>query len=107
MEEAMPKYLFIVRATVADSARRTAFDAWYTEEHLPDAAKAFGAEKAWRGWSETDPSAHVAYYQLADRAALDRATAPDVLKRLADEFDNAWPGVPPRSREIMTMVQEI
>ena len=49
---------FIVRATISDSTKRAAFDDWYRKEHLPDAVKAFGAEKAWRFWSETDPAAH-------------------------------------------------
>jgi len=102
----MPKCLFVVRATVADSAKRAAFDAWYRHEHLPDAAKSFGAQKAWRCWSETDPAVHIAYYQFADRAALDRATAPEAIKRLVEDFDRAWFGVP-RSREIMTIVEEI
>ena len=101
----MPKCLFIVRATVADIGKRAAFDAWYRDEHLPDAAKSFAAEKAWRCWSESDPAVHVAFYQFADRAALDRGTAPDVIKRLVADFDKAWAGVP-RSREIMTIVQE-
>jgi hypothetical protein len=102
----MPKCLFVVRATVADPAKRTAFDAWYKNEHLPDAAKSFGAQKAWRCWSETDPAVHVAYYQFADRTALDRGAAPEVLRRLTADFDKAWPGVP-RSREIKTIVDEI
>ena len=102
----MPKCLFVVRATVADPAKRAPFDAWYDNDHLPDAAKSFNARKAWRCWSDTDPAVHVAYYQFADRAALDRGTAPDVIKRLVADFDKAWPGVP-RSREIMTIVQEI
>ena len=102
----MPKCLFIVRATVVDAAKRAAFDAWYRDEHLPDAKKSFAAEKAWRCWSETDPAAHVAYYLFADRAALDRATAPDAIKRLVADFDKAWAGVP-RTREIMTMAEEI
>ena len=101
----MPNCLFVVRASVADPAQRTAFDAWYRNEHLPDAAKSFAAEKAWRCWSDTDPAVHVAFYQFADRAALDRATAPEAIKRLVADFDKAWPGVP-RSREIMTIVQE-
>ena len=105
MEEAVPKCLFIVRATVADAAKRAAFDAWYRDEHLPDAAKSFAAEKAWRGWSETDPAVHAAFYQFADRVALDCATAPAAIKRLVADFDKAWAGVP-RSREIMTIVQE-
>ena len=100
----MPKCLFIVRATVADPAKRAAFDTWYKQEHLPDAAKSFAAEKAWRCWSETDPAVHVAFYQFADRAALDRAIAPDAIKRLVADFDKAWSGIP-RSREIMTICE--
>jgi len=34
----MPTF-FIVRATVTDSAKRAAFDAWYSREHLPGAVK--------------------------------------------------------------------
>jgi len=44
----MPAAFFVVRATVADPAKRKAFDEWYRREHLPDAVKAFGVEKAWR-----------------------------------------------------------
>jgi hypothetical protein len=52
MEESkMPTAFFIVRATVSDSAKRKAFDAWYSREHLPDAVKSFGVTKAWRFWS--------------------------------------------------------
>ena len=42
----MAKALFVVRATVTDASKRAAFDAWYSREHLPDAVKSFGAEKA-------------------------------------------------------------
>ena len=54
----MPAAFFVVRATVADPAKREAFGAWYSREHLPDAMKSFGAVKAWRYWSVTDPSLH-------------------------------------------------
>ena len=100
----MPSY-FIVRASVTDPAQRAAFDHWYAQEHLPDAAKSFGAQKAWRFWSETDPAVHQATYQFADRAALDHGTRGEVMRRLVADFDNAWPGVP-RTREIMTLAQE-
>jgi hypothetical protein len=52
----MPAAYFVVRATVSDPAKRAAFDRWYSKEHLPDAAKSFGIEKAWRFWSISDPS---------------------------------------------------
>jgi len=96
---------FIVRATIPDPAQRAAFDTWYAEEHLPDAVKSFGAQKAWRFWSESDPSVHQATYQFADRAALDHGTRPENMTRLVADFDKAWPAIK-RSREIMTLAQE-
>lgn len=101
----MPKCYFIVRAIVTDEAKRAAFDAWYQREHLPDAAKSFGAEKAWRFWSATDPGVHQATYQFTDRAALDRAMASDHNKRLVADFNRDWPDVK-RSREIMVLAEE-
>src|SRR3954464_13678331 len=102
----MPAALFIVRASIADAAMRPAFDDWYRNEHLPDALKSFGAQRAWRCWSKTDASVHVATYQFADYAALDRGTRPEVMRRLVADFDRDWPGIP-RTREIMTLVEEI
>ena len=43
-EGMMPAYL-VVRAVVAEADRRD-FDAWYRDEHLPDALKAFNAQDA-------------------------------------------------------------
>ena len=101
----MAAAFFVVRATVSDLAQRAAFDRWYAQEHLPDALKSFGAQKAWRFWSDTDPALHQAMYQFADRAALDHGTRPEVMKRLVADFDQAWPAIP-RTREIMTLAQE-
>src|SRR5215470_8632167 len=70
----MPAAYFVVRATVSDPGKRSAFDKWYQTEHLPDAARSFGAKKAWRFWSLSDPAVHQATYQFDDEAALDRAT---------------------------------
>jgi len=101
----MPKALFVVRATVADASKRAAFDAWYSREHLPDAAKSFGAEKAWRYWSLSDPALHHAIYQFADEAALDRATRGENIARLTADFIRDWPEVT-RTRELLLLAQE-
>jgi hypothetical protein len=101
----MPKTFFVVRATVADPAKRGAFDTWYSKEHLPDAVKTFGAEKAWRSWSVSDPAVHVASYQFADQAALERATNGDDMKRLVADFNRDWPGVT-RTREVFVLAEE-
>jgi hypothetical protein len=96
---------FVVRASVPDVGKRKAFDEWYSREHLPDAAKAFGVRKAWRFWSVNDPSLHEAMYEFPDRAALDRAMSGDALKTLTAEFDRCWPEVT-RKREILVLAEE-
>jgi acetate kinase len=101
----MPAAYFVVRATVADASRRAAFDRWYHSEHLPDAVKAFGADRAWRSWSVTDPAVHVASYQFVDQAALERAMNGNDMKRLVADFNRDWPDVT-RTREIFVLAEE-
>ena len=101
----MPAAIFVVRSTVADPAKRKAFDEWYHREHLPDAVKAFGVKKARRFWSVSDPSSHQATYEFPDQATLDRATSGEALKPLVSEFDRCWPEVT-RTREIFVLAEE-
>ena len=101
----MPHHFFVVRATVADPAKRAAFDTWYANEHMPDAVKTFGAEKAWRFWSVSDPAVHQATYQFPDKAALERATGGEEMKRLVADFNHDWPGIT-RTREILVLAEE-
>jgi hypothetical protein len=101
----MPLAYFVVRATVTDPAKRKAFDEWYSREHLPDAAKAFGVKKAWRFWSASDPALHVAMYEFADQAALDRAMNGEDLKRLIADFNRDWPDVT-RTREFLVLAEK-
>ena len=102
----MPGRKRTLQGPVADASKRAAFDDWYGKEHLPDAVKTFGAQRAWRCWSEADPAVHQATYQMADRAALDRAVNGEGMKRLVADFDKAWPGIP-RQREILRLVEEL
>jgi hypothetical protein len=101
----MPAAFFVVRATVSDPSRRRAFDAWYQNEHLPDAAKSFGVKKAWRFWSLSDPAIHQATYQFADEASLDCAMKGEDLKRLVADFNRDWPDVT-RTRETFVLAEE-
>src|SRR5258705_2672796 len=64
----MPAAFFVVRATVADPAKRKAFDEWYRREHLPDAVKAFGVEKAWRFLGASGSSPRQATFELVGQA---------------------------------------
>ena len=101
----MPAAFFVVRATVPDPTKREAFDRWYQNEHLPDAAKSFGAKKAWRFWSLTDPSIHQATYEFADEASLDRAMKGEDQKGLVDDFNRDWPEIK-RTRETLVLAEE-
>ena len=102
----MPAAFFVVRAMVPDIAVRESFDFWYSREHLPDAVKSFGAVKAWRYWSASDPSLHVAMYQFSDKAALDRAIEGPEMKRLIADFNRDWPDVT-RTREVLVLAEEL
>lgn len=101
----MSAAFFVVRATVTDPASRAAFDKWYENEHLPDAAKSFGVTKAWRFWSRSDPAVHQATYQFDDEASLERAIKGEDLKRLIADFNRDWPNVT-RTRETFVLAQE-
>lgn len=98
---------FIVRAQVADAALRKDFDRWYQDEHLPDAVKAFKAQRAWRGWSEVDASVHYAFYEFDDVARLRAIPGSETLKRLVAEFDRVWGDKVTRSRDIVEALQRL
>ena len=98
---------FMVRAQVVDPSVKDAFDKWYQDEHLPDAKKAFGAQRAWRGWSEVDASVHYAVYEFDDVARLRALPGSAVLKELVAEFDRAWGEKVVRSRDIVQVVQRV
>ena len=95
----MSAYL-VVRAVVAETDRRD-FDDWYRTEHLPDAIKAFAAQRGWRAWSRTDPSVHYAFYQFADVAAADSVNTSPAIRALVAEFDARWGTRVTRTREIL------
>ncbi|HEY7579292.1 MAG TPA: hypothetical protein VH855_17000 [Acetobacteraceae bacterium] len=99
----MPAYL-VVRAIVAE-ADRNDFDAWYRTEHLPDAIKAFKAERGWRAWSRSDPSVHYAFYQFPAVAAAQAITQSPAIRPLIAAFDDRWGNRVARTREIIEVVQ--
>lgn len=97
--------LFVVRAEVSDPADREAFDIWYRDVHLPNFARAFKADKAWRTWSRTNASVHVAYYEFESAALAQAVPQSLAIKPLIAEFDAAWGGRVTRTREIEEVVQ--
>ena len=92
----------VVCAEVSENDR-DAFDRWYAEEHLSDAKAAFGAVRAFRGWS--DDSAHLAFYECTALAAARAAIKSDALTALIAEVDRVWQGHIVRTRRIVDIVQ--
>ena len=97
----------IVRAEVGKGEDRDAFDRWYEKEHLPDAAKAFSALSAWRGWSEVDANVHYAFYEFPDLARAKAIADSDAIKALIAEFDATWQGRVTRTRDIVERQQQL
>ena len=97
----------IVRAEVAAPDDRPLFDHWYGTEHLPEAAAAFKAERAWRSWSRVEPSIHYAFYEFSDVDAALAALHSDAIKSLISKFDDVWRGRVTRTRDVVETVQRL
>jgi hypothetical protein len=102
----MPSAYLAVRAEVPE-AERARFDHWYETDHLPWALRAFGAQRAWRCWSRSDPAVHVAFYEFDSVTAAEAATRPEKIQPLVADFDRVWGDRVPRRRAILEMVQEL
>ena len=99
--------LLIVRAEVAVPSDRPLFEDWYGTEHLPEAAAAFEAERAWRSWSRVEPSVHYAFYEFGDVDAALAALHSDAIRSLVAKFDDAWRGRVTRTRDVVETVQSL
>lgn len=102
----MAKAYLAVRAEVPE-ADRAQFDHWYETDHLPWALRAFGASRAWRCWSRTEPGAHTAFYEFASVEAAEAVQTSDAMKPLVADFDRVWGNRVPRRRTVYEVVQEI
>ena len=102
----MSAYL-IVRAEVADEADRKPFDEWYENEHLPDAKREFNAVSASRGWSDVDPSIHIAFYEFATLDEARDLANSQTIAGFIKEFDRVWDTRVIRSREVVEIIQEL
>jgi hypothetical protein len=102
----MPKAYLAVRAEVPE-AERARFEQWYATDHLPWAMQVFEAKRAWRCWSKSDPSLHIAFYEFGSVEAAEATQSAEATKALVADFDRVWGGRVPRRREVLEMMQEI
>jgi hypothetical protein len=102
----MAKAYLAVRAEVPE-ADRAQFDQWYETDHLPWALRVFGARRAWRCWSRSEPAVHVAFYEFDTVEAAEAIAKSDAIKPLVADFDRVWQGRVTRRRAVLDVVQEI
>ena len=102
----MAKAYLAVRAEVPE-ADRAQFDHWYETDHLPWALRVFGARRAWRCWSRTDPTVHVAFYEFDSVEAAEAIQASGAIKPLVADFDRVWQDRVIRRRAVLEVMQEI
>ncbi len=102
----MAKAYLAVRATVPE-ADRPRFEHWYATDHLPWAKRVFAAERAWRCWSKTDPSLHIAFYEFASVEAAQATQTAEETKALVADFDRVWQNRVTRTREILELAHEL
>jgi hypothetical protein len=102
----MAKAYLAVRAEVPE-ADRARFDHWYETDHLPWALRVFGALRAWRCWSKSDPAVHVAFYEFPSVEAAEAIQKSEAIKPLVEDFDRVWQGRVTRRRAVLDIVQEI
>ncbi len=102
----MGQGILMVRAVLANPADRPSFDTWYEKEHLPDAVKTFRPLRAWRVWSRSDPSMHIAFYEFENTRQAEAILNTDGIKALIAEFDRVWGAKVSRTREVLDVVDE-
>ena len=102
----MPKAFLAVRAEVPE-AERARFDHWYATDHLPWGLRSFGALRASRCWSRSDPALHIAFYEFDSVEAAEATQTAEATKALVADFDRVWGDRVPRRREVLEVVQEI
>lgn len=99
--------ILMVRAVITNPDDRPDFDTWYEKEHLPDAVQTFRPLRAWRSWSKSDPSVHIAFYEFKNAQKADAIQKTDGIRDLIAEFDRVWGDKVTRTREILDIVGEI
>ena len=96
----MPAIL-LMRARIAEGVVKADFDRWYGDEHMPDALTTFKAKRAWRAWSDVDPSVHYAFYEFDSMAEARAIEGSEGLRRLVADFDRAWDDRVSRTRDFI------
>lgn len=94
-----------VRSTLIDPTVRDAFDRWYGEDHLPQAAESFKPLRCWRTWSKLNPAIHYAFYEYSDQGKIDEMMSSETFANLVEDFSQTWDGKVVRDRDVTTTVQ--
>lgn len=67
----------------------------------------FGARRAWRCWSRSDPALHIAFYEFDSVEAAEATQTAEATRALVADFDRVWGDRVLRRREILEIAQEL
>ena len=99
--------VFLVVKSFVPSHLKKDFDDWYENEHLSEAKQSFSAISASRGWGIKNEDIHYAYYEFGDLEEANKILKSEVLNKMIHIYDKKWSNQIERTRNIISITQEI
>ena len=99
--------IFLVVKSFVPSHLNKDFDDWYEKEHLFEAKQTFSAISASRGWQIEKEDIHYAYYEFDNLKKANEILKSEALNKMIHIYDNKWSNQIDRTRNIISVTQEI
>ena len=99
--------IFLVVKSFVPSHLKKDFDVWYEKEHLCEAKQTFYAISAFRGWEIENENIHYAYYEFDSLEKANEILKSEALNKMIHIYDNKWSNQIDRTRNIISITQEI
>ena len=99
--------VFLVVKSFVPSYLQKDFDDWYEKEHLFEAKQTFLAISAFRGWQIENEDIHYAYYEFDNLKKANEILKSEALNKMINIYDKKWSNQIERTREIISITQEI
>ncbi len=99
--------VFLIVKSFVPSHLKKDFDNWYEKEHLYEAKETFYAISASRGWEIENENIHYAYYEFDSLEKANEVLKSEALNKMIHIYDNKWSNQIDRTRNIISITQEI
>ena len=99
--------IFLVVKSFVPTHLKKDFNDWYENEHLFEAKQTFSAISASRGWQIENEDIHYAYYEFDSLEKATEVLKSEALNKMIHIYDNKWSNQIDRTRNIISITQEI